>query len=136
MPNPEDQLRQRLELERPILVRAFPRAELLAEDKVVILRDHRLPPGWSHELTDVLFTFPANFPAGCPDSVCARRDLTLANGNSPASTQGIQTHAGREWLQFSWHVDAGDWRPTVDPAVGSNLVTYLVGALGRFEEAS
>ena len=129
-------LGDRLDREESLLLKAFPRAQLNRDTRTVILSEHSLPPGWSHDETDVLIEFPANYPAGCPDNVCARPELTLANGQMPANHQGVQTHAGREWLQFSWHIDAAEWAPTDEPAEGSNLVTYLIGALTRFDEAS
>lgn len=136
MSSPEDRLRERLELEEPVLLEAFPTARIDPASNTVALDGHRLPPGWSHEVTDVLFAFPTNYPAGCPDNVCTRPDLRLANGELPQNNQGTQTHAGRTWLQLSWHADAEGWKPTADPRLGSNLATYLIGALARFEEAS
>ncbi len=129
-------LQDRLAQEAPLLRQAFPNATIDREALVVILTDHELPPGWSHDHTDVLFPIPANYPAGQPDNICARPDLTLANGASPGNSQGIQTHAGKPWLQFSYHVDPNDWRPHANPAAGSNLADYLAGALTRFQEAS
>lgn len=136
MSSPAIRLSERLDREEPLLLKAFPRAQLNRDSNTVILSAHRLPPGWSHDVTDVLIEFPDTYPAGCPDNVCARPDLALANGQMPANHQGIQTHADREWLQFSWHIEAADWAPTADPSAGSNLVTYLIGALARFDEAS
>ena len=66
--------------------------------------------------------------------ICARLDLRLASGAEPANTMGEHEHAGRRWLQFSWHPD--EWRPTADASRGGNLVNYLIGAVARFEEAS
>jgi hypothetical protein len=129
-------LQNRLAQEELLLRRAFPNATIDREALVVVLTDHELPPGWSHDHTDVLFPIPANYPAGQPDNVCARPDLTLAGGAAPGNSQGIQTHAGKQWLQFSYHVDPNDWRPHAEPAVGSNLTDYLAGALTRFKEAS
>lgn len=131
-----DRLRERLDLEEPILVDVFPTVKLLREHNVVFLPEHQLPAGWSHETTDVLFVIPSNYPAGCPDNVCARADLLLANGQMPANNQGIHTIANREWLQFSWHINGGGWSPTADPGHGSNLATYLLGALTRLNEPS
>lgn len=102
----------------------------------MILADHLLPPGWSHDRTDVLISIPPNYPGGQPDNLCARPDLTLADGRMPANNQGIQSYAGRQWLQFSYHIESGDWRPSSDPSTGSNLAEYLTGALTRFDEAS
>lgn len=132
----EDRLRERLELEEPVLLEAFPTARIDRASNTVILPDHRLPAGWSHEVTDVLFGFPTNYPAGCPDNVCVRPDLRLASGELPQNQQGTQTHGGRTWLQLSWHIEADSWSPTTDPRQGSNLATYMIGALTRFEEAN
>jgi hypothetical protein len=111
-----------------------PRPRSVALPNAVVLTGHALPPGWSHDRTDVLFLFPDNYPAGCPDNICARPDLRLANGELPGNNQGIQRHAGADWLQLSWHIEGADWRSTADPRNGSNLATYLLGALARFEE--
>lgn len=122
--------------EAVLLRQAFPNATIDPEALVVVLTDYPLPAGWSHDHTDVLFPIPSNYPAGQPDNICARPDLTLANGSTPGNSQGVQTHAGRRWLQFSYHVDPNDWRPHANPTAGSNLVDYLAGALTRFLEAS
>jgi hypothetical protein len=131
-----DRLAERLAQEEELLRQAFPNATIDREALVVSLRDHPLPAGWSHADTDVLFAIPVNYPAGQPDNICARPDLTLAGGATPGNSQGIQQHAGCSWLQFSYHIDPNDWHPHVDPAQGSNLADYLAGALSRFEEAS
>jgi hypothetical protein len=130
----ELQLAQRLDLEEPVLREAYPNASINRAANAVILLGHHLPAGWSHDVTDVAFGFPPNYPSGCPDNVCVRADLTLANGQPAGNNQGIQTLAGRQWLQLSWHIEGADWAPTAEPRQGSNLATYLVGALARFEE--
>ena len=129
-------LQARLAQEQPILLQAYPTAQLLIDELVVILRNHPLPPGWSHPDTDVLFVIPTNYPAGQPDNLCARADLTLVGGDLPGNHQGVQTYGGRDWLQFSWHLEPGDWSPHAHPAAGSTLADYLTGALTRFDEAS
>jgi hypothetical protein len=131
-----ERLAERLTQEEPLLRQAFPKATLDYEALVVMLHDHPLPAGWSHDHTDVLFAIPLNYPAGQPDNVCARPDLTLAGGATPGNSQGIQQHAGRSWLQFSYHIDPNDWRPHADAAKGSNLADYLAGALSRFQETN
>lgn len=136
MSGPCTRLGERLAQEAALLRQAFPNATIDVTALVVILTNYRLPPGWSHDHTDVLFPIPPNYPAGQPDNVCTRPDLALANESSPTNNQGIQTHANRQWLQFSYHVDPADWRPHADPATGSNLADYLTGALTRFHEAS
>ena len=130
----QDRLAERLEQEERLLAEAFPTARLDRDSLTVLLPDHRLPSGWSHDSTDVLFSIPSNYPAGCPDNVCACPDLRLASGADAAGTMGEHEYAGRRWLQFSWHPDA--WRPTADASQGGNLANYLIGAIARFEEAS
>jgi hypothetical protein len=131
-----ERLAERLVQEESLLHQTFPDATIDSDALVVVLRDHPLPVGWSHDHTDVLFAIPLNYPAGQPDNVCARPDLTLADGATPSNSQGIQQHARRTWLQFSYHIDPNDWRPHADAAKGSNLADYLAGALSRFQEAS
>jgi len=131
---PEVQLAQRLDLEEAGLREAFPNASIDRAANAVILVGHQLPAGWSHQTTDVAFGFPPNYPSGCPDNVCVRPDLTLTNGQPAGNNQGVQTLAGRQWLQLSWHIEGVDWAPTADPRQGSNLTTYLIGALTRFED--
>jgi hypothetical protein len=131
-----ERLAERLAQELPLLRQAFPDATIDVESLVVVLHAHALPAGWSHDRTDVLFAIPTNYPAGQPDNICARPDLTLAGGATPGNCQGLQPHAGRSWMQFSYHIDPNDWHPDADPAKGSNLADYLAGALTRFQEAS
>jgi hypothetical protein len=132
----DDRWRKRLEQERPLLAQAFPTADLDIDIGVVIVRGHILPPGWSHHETDALVEIPAKYPSTPPDNICARPELTLADGRVPGSNQGHRDIAGGRWLQFSYHVDAADWRTDVDLAKSSTLVDYLHGALTRFEEAT
>lgn len=133
---PAERLDARLDQEEALLVEAFPTARLDREAHLVMLPEHPLPAGWSHQLTDIAFIYPSNYPAGCPDNVLARPDLRLATGQAPESNQGVHSYVGREWLQLSWHIDATNWRPAGSVEQGSNLVTYLVGAISRFDEAS
>lgn len=129
-----DRLAERLGQEERLLAEVFPTAHLDRESLTVLLSDLTLPEGWSHDSTDVLFVIPGNYPAGCPDNVCVRPDLRLAGGAEPANIMGEHEHAGRRWLQFSWHPD--EWRPTADASRGGNLVNYLIGAIARLEEVS
>lgn len=131
----DDRRRQRLERERPLLEAAFLSVALDIDAGVVIVLRHPLPPGWSHVETDVLVEIPEQYPSTPPDNVCARADLKLANGQPPQSNQGHRQIAGRQWLQFSYHVEPSDWHPDVDLAKSSTLVDYIHGALSRFEEA-
>lgn len=135
MVSADDRRRERLEQERPLLARAFPTAVLDVDNSVVVVPGHRLPAGWSHDQTDILVEIPLRYPSTPPDNVCARPDLVLASGRSPQNHQGHRDIAGRRWVQFSYHVDPAEWRPSTDLSVSSTLADYLHGALTRFEEA-
>lgn len=131
---PEARRRERLERERNLLARAFPTSTLDIALGVVVVHEHQLPPGWSHPDTDVLIEIPEPYPSAPPDNVCARDDLTLANGTMPQNSQGHREVAGRRWLQFSYHMEPADWRPDDDLGKSTTLADYLIGALARFEE--
>ena len=135
MDDGEASFRARLDDEELLLAAAFSGIQLDRDNRVVLLPEYPLPSGWSHDRTDVLFVYPSNYPRGCPDNVCTRPDLTLANGQAAQNLMGEVELLGRTWLQFSWHIE-GEWRPTASASQGSNLVTYLFGALHRFDEAS
>ena len=135
--DPAQRLAERLDVEEALLTNAFPNAKIDRPNGVVVLADYGLPAGWTSTSTDVMFQIPANYPAGCPDNVCVRPDLRLANGEMPGNQSGVIHCADREWLQLSWHfVEQTDWVPTADASKGSNLVTYLLSAVTRFDEAS
>ena len=53
MTEDEAQLRERLETEQPLVAKVFPSATINPEESVVIIKGHHLPPGWSHEETDL-----------------------------------------------------------------------------------
>lgn len=128
--------RERLEKERQLLVRAFPSVDLDIDARIVIVRNHKLPTGWSHAETDVLVEIPAQYPSTPPDNVGARPDLRLAGGGMPENNQGNREIEGHQWLQFSYHVESSDWHPNIELGKSSTLVDYLYGALTRFDLVS
>ena len=130
------ELAERLAAEQPLLTKAFERLELDVAGRVLVIPEHRLGDGWNLMATPVLVEIPPGYPTTPPDNICVTSDLRLANGATPANTMGIREIAGRSWLQFSYHIEAGDWRPHPDLSLSDTLVTYLVGALGRLAEAN
>ena len=132
-----ERLAERLAQEEPLLRQAFPKATIDTEALVVILPR----PSPARRLVPRPHRRAVRHPAQLPrrtarNNVCARPDLTLVGGATPGNSQGIQQHAGRSSLLFSYHIDPNDWRPHADAAKGSNLANYLTGALSRFQEAS
>jgi len=96
----------------------------------------RLGAGWNVTDTPVLVLFPPGYPVTPPDNFYTRNDLSLAAGGEPGSTSRHITQAGRTWRQFSWHVEAGDWKPHAEIVKGHNMLTFLEGVGRRLSEAS
>ena len=129
-------LAERLAAEQPSLTKVFEGLDLDVAGRVLIIPEHPLGDGWNLSVTPVLVEVPPQYPTTPPDNICVSDDLRLANGATPANTMGIRVIAGRSWLQFSYHIEAADWRPHPDVSLSDTLVTYLVGALCRLEEAN
>lgn len=128
-------LHERLCAELPLLRAAFDRIELDIHERLLTMPDHRLGEGWSLPETPVLVEIPIGYPTTPPDNICVAADLRLEGGVMPSNTMGVKDIAGREWLQFSYHIEIADWKPHPDLSRSDTLVTYLEGALGRLEEA-
>lgn len=101
-----------------------------------IIKRWPLGPGWSMAETSVLVLFPPGYAVTPPDNFYTRNDFRLASGAQPGNTSPNATQAGRTWLQFSWHVEAGDWTPHAEVLEGHNMLTFLAGVGRRLSEAS
>ncbi len=101
-----------------------------------IIRRWQLGSGWSMAETPVLVLFPPGYPVTPPDNFYACNDLRLASGSQPGNTSPNVTQAGRTCLQFSWHVEGGDWQPHAEVLKGHNMLTFLEGVARRLVQAS
>lgn len=101
-----------------------------------VIKRYALPPGWSKTETAVLVLIKPGYPVTPPDNFYADNDLRLENGSVPGNVSPDQSHVGRLWLQFSYHVEPQDWKPHADLLKGHNLLTFLVGVEDRLSEAS
>src|SRR2546427_6728397 len=101
-----------------------------------VIRRWQLGSGWNTGETPIFVVFPLGYPVTPPDNFYARNDLRLAAGGQPGNTNPNATQAGRTWLQFSWHVGGGDWRPHAEILKGHNMLTFLEGVSRRLSEAS
>jgi len=102
----------------------------------IIIKHWGLPSGWNKEETAVLVLIPPGYPVTPPDNFYTDNDLRLANEGQPGNTSTNQHQAGRQWLQFSYHIEGGDWQPHADPLQGHNLLTFLQGIARRLSEVS
>lgn len=84
----------------------------------ILLHDYLLPPGYNRQTSDLLLRLPISFPSGKPDMFWMEVNVVLSNGKVPKSADSIETHLGRDWRRFSWHLSS--WDP-----VSCNLRTFL-----------
>jgi E2/UBC family protein E len=117
----------------PRLAKEIDQLELapeITEDGSVInlvFQNYPIPPGYNCSSTDLLLRVPRSYPDAGPDMFWTNPSLTLANGAEPQSGNSIETHIGRQWRRFSWHII---WKPTVD-----NLSAYMHFVRRRLERA-
>ena len=97
-----------------------------------VIRRWALAPGWNKAFTRVLVLIPPGYAVTAPDNFFTDPDLRLANGAAPGATSGPVEQAEQQWLQFSYHIEAGDWQPET----GHDLLTFLVGVYLRLQEVN
>lgn len=96
-----------------------------------------LPAGWNKQKTALLVFIPPGYPVTPPDNFYTDNDLLLANGATPGNTSPNQVGPlDKQWLQFSFHIENGDWHAHTDLLQGHNLFTFLNGVEKRLEEAT
>jgi hypothetical protein len=101
-----------------------------------IIKQWNLLPGWNKKETSVLINIPPGYPVTPPDNFYVDNDLRLAGGTQPANTSLNQSHLGKQWLAFSYHVEGADWHPHADVLKGHNILTFLTGVAKRLSEAN
>jgi hypothetical protein len=102
----------------------------------VLVKRFPLPPGWSKREAQILVLLPPGYPTTPPDNFFADNDLRLADGRLPTNASSDQRQVGRTWLQFSHHVEANEWRPSVELLRGHNLLTFLLAVELRLAEVN
>lgn len=84
----------------------------------VTFEKYPLPPGWSKKETRLLLITDISYPNSKMDMFWVDPDLRLDGERIPQAGGTIETHVGKQWQRFSWHVQK--WNPAVD-----NVITYL-----------
>jgi len=85
----------------------------------LVFKDYPLPVGmWNKDRTDMLIIAQPVYPNSKLDMFWVAPGLTLSDGRIPQGGDVRETHCGREWQRFSWHLQT--WNPARD-----NLITYL-----------
>lgn len=93
----------------------------------LVLPDFQISHGYSRDSTDVLVKLPPGFPDAAPDMFWVNPHLTTCTGVAPRGTS-VETLLGQPWQRFSWHLEAGAWRPGI-----STLQDFVRCVRSRFE---
>ena len=99
----------------------------------IVFKEFRLPSGWNKQTTELLVVIPAGYPATPPDNFYVAPGLLLASGSMPANFSKGVSLQGRQWDQFSYHLDGG-WKPAANVMHGDNLQTFILKVLERLRE--
>jgi len=126
----------RIDEELALLRQRHPSAKLGPDNQSVLVEDWKLPAGWSIDETRLLVVVPPGYPTTPPDNFYTAPELRLADGREPSNAQSIVDLADLSWRQFSYHVEACDWRPHAVVIEGHNLCTFFQGIERRLSELS
>ena len=101
----------------------------------VLFKEFKLPLGWNKDVTELLVNIPAGYPSTPPDNFFVPVGFRLASEGSPSNYTESTTLIGRQWGQFSYHVD-GEWRPSANLLEGDNLLSFMIKVMDRLKELS
>lgn len=125
-----------LEKEIELIQEKYGEIELAPNHEWFIVKKFPLLVGWNKSHTSLLVFIPSGYRVTPPDNFYTDFDLRLSNGSLPGSTSENSDQLGRKWLQFSYHLENGDWKPHADILHGHNLLTFLFGIEKRLSELS
>lgn len=87
--------------------------------QAVVFKGFKLPSTFSQQATDLLIRIPQNYPHAHPDMFYVEVGVVFTGGRIPRSAEQVESHVGRQWRRFSWHLN-NRWHPGRD-----SLVTFL-----------
>lgn len=122
----------RIKRELALVAAAHGELEVDPDLRWFIVKRWPLVAGWNKDHTKVLVQIPPGYAVTPPDNFFTDSDLALKGGGQPGNATAAQPINGQQWLQFSYHIEAGDWQPDK----GHNLLTFLVGVSNRLRELS
>lgn len=124
-------LKDRIRSEVEILSKKYD-VKYYEEQKLILIKDYKLPRGWNKESTDVLLTIPAGYPTSKPYAFRVNNGLRLEGNRMPSNYNEGHPALGKNWGQFSISVE--EWKPAEDIISGHNLLTFITGVQKRLEE--
>jgi len=127
---------ERRKTELDLVSSQYGEIEVGADQDWFVIKHWTLAAGWNKDETAVLVLIPPGYPVTPPDNFYTDNALRVEGGGLPGSTSADQAQQGRQWLQFSYHVEDGEWHPHADPLKGDNLLTFLLAVGKRLSEAN
>jgi hypothetical protein len=129
---------ERLAKELTLLRKVFPDIEFWETDSgwFRIPRFQVLNSGWKQTEVAVCFQVPAGYPGDTPYAFWVSPPLRQASNDAPPVNnyqEPSPTPFPGTWGKFSWAHEAG-WKPTSDPATGSNFLEFVLTFRDRFRE--
>lgn len=123
---------ERIKRELALVQIAYGELDVDPDLRWFVIRRWDLGAGWNKPYTRLLVLIPPGYAVTAPDNFFTEPDLVVAGGGQPGSTSVAQPVNGQQWLQFSYHIEAGDWQPEN----GHDLLTFLAGVSRRLQEVS
>jgi len=123
---------ERIKREVALVKSVYGEVEVDADLRWLVIRRWPLAAGWNKQHTRLLVLIPPGYPITAPDNFFTELDLAVKGDGTPGSTSGPVQHAGQAWLQFSYHLEGGEWQPEH----GHNFLTFLAGVSRRLQEIS
>jgi hypothetical protein len=80
----------------------------------VIVPDLALPPGLSHQQSDLLLRLSPGYPDVPPDMFWFDPHLSRVDGARIDCADQYEDYLGRRWQRWSRHLDGGAWRSGSD----------------------
>src|ERR1051326_7605539 len=110
----------RIKRELALVKSAYGEVDVDADLRWFVIRRWLLVAGWNKQHTRLLVVIPPGYPVTAPDNFFTDQDLPL-DGDAMPGNASVAQQAGESWLQFSYHLEGGEWQPEK----GHDFLTFL-----------
>lgn len=133
-------MEERIEEEFQLIRKYYPTLTVSNCKKWGLIENFKLPSemSWNKESIPVCFTIPSGYPGSVPYGIYVPSDLQCDH-KEPMSFKKVADNKPPfegDWGMLSWTPDAGEWKPTSDILLGSNLLNFINTFHDRFKEGA
>jgi len=128
-------MKERILQEIELLQKIYGGVECGPNVEWILFKEFKLPSGWNKDVTELLILIPPGYPATPPDNFYTSTGLKTSAGAQPGSYSEPVPQIGKQWGQFSYHLD-GEWHPASDIFKGDNLQTFVLKVIDRLKEVN